>query len=878
MIKYGALLIGVLLFWHSAAQIRLSGTVYSASDSMPVPDAYVVVKNLKTGRLRGNTLTDKEGRFVLNIPKDTLLFIKIHHPLFIPAQKSLIWAADRDSIFLPVYLKPRGEQLSEVVIDVQKPVIVKQDTVIYNIQTMLSTRDETLEEVLKKFGDFEILPNGEIKVRGQRVDKVLVNGKEVSNVGPAVITKSIDPEKVEKVEVRFKDKEQRFKESLLDRKDLVILDIKLKEDLKHPFFGRLKTHLTSKDKIIPGGYGNIFYLRPRFKWHSFAEHDVTGRQTISMRQLSRMGDDRWAEMFRVSGDFDLMKNKEGYKEEIFGMDDYLRWERSIAGFTAKYNAGPHWEFFAGMFVSRDRKWQKNSMELVFPTDVYRISQWQNQEILQSKNKWYARYNTDNTRFYTDIWFQAARTQDDFAENNTADSLHFSSATDDMPVKWMGRMAYEHLWNEQWGLRLALVASRNRLNQNFHLIDLPDQVASVLSDTSGKPVYRFNQQNFMRNTGLRPEITWQYHSSGLTAEIQYRFNRIVYDYRQYGFNDATQTPVAPFRLDTTVIYSENLLALSVQWMPGEAWEFYVKPSLIRPRIPGTNIGVSYLQWQSQVSYQPGMSFRISSRYSRQLRPYSFLRQFVLHSFRDFQELYIYSGEPFHRYFETVWSTDVTYTPGSFQFIGAYMHGQARGKDYARSFAWHITARIPSDLESHYDMVSLSFQQKIPGLHLQVKWEPEAIWVNRQNKYHNHLYLSHTRAWLMGLTARFHAFDNKLQMKWYLKYTHFRFDNELLGTLPAYKFWRNEMSISYLFPDQWNMQLSNHLFLIPQHHIPYHLLSLNIQKAWKNSKIYVRLYNILNKNLLLIQDQTPLFFESRYTSLQSRYVQVGYVWRF
>ena len=863
-----------------AAQIRLSGTVYSAVDSLPVSSAYVVLKNLKTGRLIGHVITNDKGQFDLSLPADTLLLmLKVHHPAYHPVQRTIVWAAPPRGLSLPVYLKPQGEQLGAVVIDVQKPVIVKQDTVIYNIQAVADKRDETLEDVLKKFGDIQILPNGEIKVRGRQVDKVLVNGKEVSNVGPAVITRSINPEKVEKVEVRFRDKEQKFKESLLDRRDLVILDIRLKKDLKSPFFGQYKlTGTTFGRSVRPGAYGNFLYLRPKFKWHFIAEHDVTGLQHISLLQLSRMGDDRWAEMFRISGDFDQMKAKEGYKEELFGIDDYRTWERSIAGLTAKWNAGKYWEFFAGMFVARDSQNLMDSLEIRYPDRDYRYAHFKQHQIWQTKNKWYALYSRPHTRLRADMWFQAAGSQTATPEHYWSDSLALKGVHTGKPLKWTGRLQYEHLWGERWGMQINLLASSNHLDNYFGWDHVPPEIAQFLSGQSGIPVVYLDQFSRMDNHAWQPGLTWQYHSEALTADFDYYYKKIFYRYYQQAYNRTSYAPLKDFGLDTTLTYEEHQVGLKLQWMPLQTWEVYLHPSVVWPRTEGMSAPVAYMQWQSRIGFHPGMDFEWSAGFSRQLKAYSFLRQFLLRSFTGLHELVIYQGEPFKRYNESIWTTDFSYNAGNFNVIGAFFHGQSRGKSDYMPWLWHVTARIPADLKSKYDLLSFTFTQNIPSLRLELKAEPEFMFISRENLAQNTRYQTHTHVWLLGLKARFHTPGKKLQLKWYAKYTQFSFDHPLIPHLPSYAFIRNEWEASYLLPRNWHIKLADHTAFYPGRQVHYHLMSLTLAKTIKQSKMYLKAYNVLDNRFFFIQDQTPLYFESRFTAIQGRYFQLGYSRKF
>ncbi|NJO01772.1 MAG: hypothetical protein HC880_08865, partial [Bacteroidia bacterium] len=73
--------------------------------------------------------------------------------------------------------------------------------------------------------------------------KVLINGEEVTDQGAALITRSLSAGNVKSVEVRFDEKNDKLKESLLDTRNYVVLDIKLDQALHQAWFGKARATL-----------------------------------------------------------------------------------------------------------------------------------------------------------------------------------------------------------------------------------------------------------------------------------------------------------------------------------------------------------------------------------------------------------------------------------------------------------------------------------------------------------------------------------------------------------------------------------------------------------------------------------------------------------
>src|SRR3989339_753995 len=63
IIKIGILSLIVIFSLHTSAQVKVTGTVTSASDNNPLPGVNVVVKGTTIG-----TITNIDGKYDLNVP------------------------------------------------------------------------------------------------------------------------------------------------------------------------------------------------------------------------------------------------------------------------------------------------------------------------------------------------------------------------------------------------------------------------------------------------------------------------------------------------------------------------------------------------------------------------------------------------------------------------------------------------------------------------------------------------------------------------------------------------------------------------------------------------------------------------------------------
>jgi hypothetical protein len=255
----------LLIVSNCFSQTTIKGLVKSI-DNKEIENAFVIIYNNTNDNLIEYVSSDENGHFVFTKKFDTNIYrIETSRIGFKKNIQKIAIGTDADKIVdLEIILEiSESSILKEVVVTRQKPIIVKKDTIIYDISHFTKKHDESLEEVLAKIEGFKISPNGDIEVNGKTIRKILIDGKEVSDFGNGLLTKSLSPEKVKSVEVRFDEKNNKIKESLLDGEKFVILDIKLKEDVKKSLFGKQQIILGYQKKSKIGGLSNLFSLNKK---------------------------------------------------------------------------------------------------------------------------------------------------------------------------------------------------------------------------------------------------------------------------------------------------------------------------------------------------------------------------------------------------------------------------------------------------------------------------------------------------------------------------------------------------------------------------------------------------------------------------------------
>jgi len=129
--------------------------------------------------------------------------------------------------------------LDEVVVQGQRPPVqVNGDTLEFNAEAFKTKPNAVVEDMLKKMPGVEVDKDGTIRVNGQRISKVFVNGKEFFGNDPKIATRNLDAEVVDKVQVFDKKTDQAEFTGVDDGNSEKAINLKLKKDKKKMIFGK----------------------------------------------------------------------------------------------------------------------------------------------------------------------------------------------------------------------------------------------------------------------------------------------------------------------------------------------------------------------------------------------------------------------------------------------------------------------------------------------------------------------------------------------------------------------------------------------------------------------------------------------------------------
>jgi hypothetical protein len=229
----------LFLFSFSAfsQKANLSGVLTDSNEKAPVYNSVVALLTPVDSILYRFTRSDKKGNFNLKNVKAGNYILMTSHSQYADYVDAVI-VNENDKNLGTIALKSKIEVLREVVIKTGS-IRIKGDTTSYRASDFKVDANANVEELLKKLPGIQVDRNGVIKAMGETVQKVLVDGEEFFGDDPGMAIKNLRADAVKEVQVFNKKSDQAEFTGIDDGKIQKTINLKLKEDKKKGYFGKI---------------------------------------------------------------------------------------------------------------------------------------------------------------------------------------------------------------------------------------------------------------------------------------------------------------------------------------------------------------------------------------------------------------------------------------------------------------------------------------------------------------------------------------------------------------------------------------------------------------------------------------------------------------
>lgn len=238
----------------------VKGVAFDTLSKSPVADATITILQKKDSSLVSFGMTDGSGRFTIDaLPVGEYRLLITHVGYHNSSRLFSITESDKNPDLGSVTMNDKTKVLDEVIVRSEAPpVTLIGDTVQYNAGSFRTQPNASVEQLLKKLPGMTVDKDGSITAQGQKVNRVLVDGKEFFGNDPKMATKNLPADAIDKVQAYDKKSDQSQLTGFDDGNSEKVINLTLKADKKKGMFGK-----------IMGGAGTDDRVEGRFNLNSF---------------------------------------------------------------------------------------------------------------------------------------------------------------------------------------------------------------------------------------------------------------------------------------------------------------------------------------------------------------------------------------------------------------------------------------------------------------------------------------------------------------------------------------------------------------------------------------------------------------------------------
>lgn len=246
--------------------VTVSGRVIEAGTKEPVELAAVQLLSLPDSAQVAGMTTSTQGYFSLSKQKPGKYLLKVsfigYVTKIIPVQLTAIVPAKKMG---NIELATDAVMLQEAVVVAEAPqVTVVEDTLMYNSSAYRTPEGAMLEELVKKLPGAEIDDDGNVKINGKDLKKIMVDGKEFFGGDVKTGLKNLPVDMVDKLKTYDKKSDLARVTGIDDGEEETVLDLTVKKGMNQGWFGNADLGVGTKDRYTGRMMLNRFVDKTQF--------------------------------------------------------------------------------------------------------------------------------------------------------------------------------------------------------------------------------------------------------------------------------------------------------------------------------------------------------------------------------------------------------------------------------------------------------------------------------------------------------------------------------------------------------------------------------------------------------------------------------------
>ena len=271
-------------------QSTLKGSITDTLNKQNLSNAVISVLRAKDSVLVKFVRTDALGNFELKNLQAGNFILMVTYPNYADYVDKITVEAGKDKAMGSLPLITKAKLLEEVIVRQRIGAIrVKGDTTEYKADSFHVSANADVQELLRKMPGIQVNSKGEITAQGDKVEKILVDGEEFFSDDPAVVTKNLRADAVDKIQAFDKKSDQAVFSGIDDGIKTKTLNIQLKEDKKKGYFGKVEAGTDFNKYRYGKVLGNAF--KGKRKISAYLTTDNTKFESLNWDESKNYGGD-----------------------------------------------------------------------------------------------------------------------------------------------------------------------------------------------------------------------------------------------------------------------------------------------------------------------------------------------------------------------------------------------------------------------------------------------------------------------------------------------------------------------------------------------------------------------------------------------------------
>ena len=315
--------LGTTMLLAQSGKVTVSGVVLDKEDNSPVMQATVQLLSLPDSTMAAGNVTNNNGRFSLSV-KPGKYVLKVSFVGYLTHMKEYRLSGSKPTLNVgKIALSSDAIMLSEATVTAEAPqVTVSGDTLGYNASAYRTPEGAMLEELVKKVPGAEVDDDGNVKINGKEVKKLLVDGKEFFGGDVKTGLQNLPVDMVDKIKAYDRQSDNARITGIDDGEEETVLDLTVKKGMNQGWVGNIDGGLGTEDRYSASANVN-----------RFASHGDVSKQFSVLGRVNNVGDQR----FGGGGGPRWRRNNGLNSSKMAGLNYAIETKKFDFGASVRYN-------------------------------------------------------------------------------------------------------------------------------------------------------------------------------------------------------------------------------------------------------------------------------------------------------------------------------------------------------------------------------------------------------------------------------------------------------------------------------------------------------------------------------------------------------------